>query len=108
MNDTVLGKISSIVLGIRDSRFGLFITLSGSYGVQTRYDCWDPIDIIPDKNHKWTENDRDKELVTICHKISKLLHDAKVDSIDKLLNKPVEFKFENGLLVSWRILTEVL
>jgi hypothetical protein len=40
--------------------------------------------------------------------VSKLLKEAKVDSVDKLKGKPVEVTFEGNTLKSWRILTEVL
>jgi hypothetical protein len=40
--------------------------------------------------------------------ISDLLHDAKVDSVEKLKGVPVEILFEGNTLKEWRIFTEVL
>ena len=108
MNETMLGKISEVKFGKLDGRIGLWLTLSGSWCVTANIVCWDPEDIIPDGNHKWKEEDRDKQLVEIMRKVSKLLKQAKVDNINDLLNVPVEFTSKGGLLDSWRILEEVL
>jgi hypothetical protein len=40
--------------------------------------------------------------------LSKLLKEAKVDSVEKLKGKPVEVTFDGNRLQEWRILTEVL
>ena len=40
--------------------------------------------------------------------IVELLHQAKVDRVEKLVGKPVEITWDNHMLKSWRILTEVL
>ena len=40
--------------------------------------------------------------------LSKLLNDAKVDSVDKLKGIPVEVTLEDNTLKEWRVLTEVL
>ena len=57
---------------------------------------------------KWTEEERTKGIDETIRFISKLLKDAKVDSVDKLKNIPVEVTFEGVMLKEWRILTEVL
>ena len=108
MNETILGKISSVIFGKREGRIGLFLTLSGTSGVQTSYECWDPEEIKPDKHHKWTEEDRGKILAETMYTISKLLKQAKVNDINDLLNIPVEITFEKNMLKTWRILEEVL
>jgi hypothetical protein len=108
MNETILGKISDIHFGLREGRIGLWITLSGSWSVQTSYECWSPEDIEPGDNHKWTEEDRKECLAKIMYKISELLHKAKVENINELINIPVEFTSKNQMLDSWRILEEVL
>ena len=108
MNETILGKISSVHFGKRDGRLGLSFTLSGSWSVQTSYVCWDPEDTKVTEHTRWTEEDRNKELSNIMRKISELLKQAKVDTVDELLNIPVEFTAEKGILTSWRILEEVL
>jgi hypothetical protein len=59
-------------------------------------------------NTKWTEEDRSKGIDETIRFVSKLLKDAKVDSVDKLKNIPVEVTFEGMMLKEWRILTEVL
>jgi hypothetical protein len=40
--------------------------------------------------------------------VSKLLKEAKVDSVEKLKGKPIEATFDGNMLKEWRILTEVL
>jgi len=40
--------------------------------------------------------------------LSKLLNDAKVDSVDKLKGIPVEVTLEDNTLKEWRVLIEVL
>ena len=108
MNETILGKISSVEFGLSEGRFGLWLTLSGSSSVQTSYVCWDPETNIPGKYHKWNNDDLDKEMASIMRKISEMLNKAKVNNVNDLLNIPVEFTFKNSKLDSWRILEEVL
>ena len=108
MDGTILGKISSVFFGKKEGRIGLWFTLSGEWSVQSSYVCWDPAEITPGEHHKWTEEDRNKELIQIMNKISELLKQAKVDNINSLLNIPVEFSFKKGTLDTWRILEEVL
>jgi hypothetical protein len=69
---------------------------------------WDAEKIECSEHAKWTEKDRDRNYAEIMRFVSKLLDDAKVDSIDKLKGVPVEVTFENRTLKSWRVLTEVL
>ncbi len=109
MTETNLGKISKVYFGKRDGRIGLWLTLSGNWCVDTSYDCWDPEEITPDnENYKWTEKDREEIMIKIMRTISELLKKAKVNDVNDLLNKPIEFTSEKGLLKSWRILEEVL
>ena len=108
MNETILGKISSVEFGLREGRFGLWLTLSGSWSVQTEYACWDPETNIPGEHHKWNNDDLDKEIASIMRKISELLNKAKVNNVNDLLNIPVEFTSKNNMLDTWRILEEVL
>jgi hypothetical protein len=60
------------------------------------------------KNAQWDETDRDVWYSEIMRYVSKLLKDAKVDSVDKLKGKPVEVTLDGNTLKEWRILTEVL
>ncbi len=108
METTILGKISEIYFGKKDQRIGLWITLSGSSSVQSSYDCWDPEDIKITENTKWTEEDRNEQLIVIMRKLSELLKKAKVNDIQDLKNIPVEITFSKHHLDSWRILEEVL
>ena len=56
----------------------------------------------------WTEADRIKGFGENANEILGLLRDAKVDSVDKLKDIPVECTFDGNMLKSWRILKEVL
>lgn len=111
MQGTFLGKIESIEFGVKDSRIGLFYTLSfnGCIEVQSSNTVWDPEQIKVTQYTKWTEDDRDMELAQLMRYISKLLSEAKVDDITKLAGKPVEVTIDEfNSLKSWRIFTEVL
>ena len=111
MQGTFLGKIESIKFGVKDSRIGLFYTLTfnNCCGTQSSNDVWDPQSIQVTEGTKWTEDDRDMELAELMRYISKLLYEAKVDDITKLVGKPIEVTIDEfNSLKSWRILTEVL
>jgi hypothetical protein len=41
-------------------------------------------------------------------RVENLLREAKVSELHDLVGKPIEVTFENLVLTSWRILTEVL
>jgi hypothetical protein len=88
---------------------GLHVTLgNGSWGVGDSRANWDAEQIKWSENTKWSEQDRDAGYAEIMRYVSKLLKDAKVDSVDKLKGKPVEVTFDGNQLKEWRILTEVL
>lgn len=58
---------------------------------------------------KWTEEDQAREWARANKFVKKLMNDAEVTSLDKLIGKPVEVTFDGtNTLVSWRILKEVL
>lgn len=107
-----LGKIESVSFGLggyQGSMLGLHITLgNGSWGVGSTKANWDAEQIKWTEHTKWSEEDRDGWYAEIMRYVSKLLKEAKVDSIDKLKGKPVEATFDGTLLKDWRILTEVL
>ncbi|HRT03820.1 MAG TPA: hypothetical protein P5513_07765 [Candidatus Diapherotrites archaeon] len=107
-----LGRIENVKFGIggyQNAMIGLHITLGNNdWGVQDSRSAWDAENIKYSKNSKWTEADRDKKYAEIVRYLSKLLKDAKVNSIDKLKGIPVEVTFEDNMLKEWRILTEVL
>jgi len=107
-----LGRIENVKFGIggyQNAMIGLHITLGNNdWGVQDSRSAWDAENIKYSKNSKWTEADRDKKYAEIVRYLSKLLKDAKVNSINKLKGIPVEVTFEDNMLKEWRILTEVL
>lgn len=111
--EKLLGKIASIHYGVggyQDVQLGLSITLEGKgWGTTVFNGIWDYSYIpSPTELHKWTEEDRTNQLIKINRNISELLKQAKVPTIDKLKNIPIEATFECGTLKDWRILTEVL
>lgn len=111
--EKLLGKIASIHFGLggyQDAQLGLSITLEGKgWGTNTFIGIWDYSYIpSPTEFHNWTEEDRTNKLIEVNRKISELLKQANVSSIDKLKNIPIEATFECGILKDWRILTEVL
>jgi hypothetical protein len=107
-----LGKIVSVQFGIggyQDAMFGVTITFEGKWGgVSWHMGCWSPSIIEVTENTKWTEEDRDKDLVAICRKLDSLLKEAKVNDVTKLVGKPVEIQFDGNTLKDWRLLTEVI
>ena len=112
MIDTKLGKIELIKFGLggySDSMFGLHITFSGTgWGVTDTISTWDYELVKHSEYCKWDEQERTDFNIQMIKRISKLLKDAKVQTIDQLKGKPVEIVFEGNTLKTWRILTEVL
>ena len=107
-----LGKIEDIRFGLggyQGAMLGLHVTLGNSgWGVGDSRANWDAEQIKWTENTQWSESDRDKWFSEIMRYVSKLLKEAKVDSVDKLKGKQVEVTFDGNMLKSWRILTEVL
>jgi hypothetical protein len=107
-----LGKIESVRFvhgGYQDACIGLSVTLgNGSWGVGDFKGAWDPEMVKHTENTKWTEKERSKTIDDTIRLISKLLKEAKVDSVDKLKGVPVEVTFDGMMLKEWRVLTEVL
>ena len=107
-----LGKIKKVSFGIgsyQDAMIGLHITLGGEgWGVEDSRSEWDAEKVEWSERCNWTEFERDKKYAEILRYVSKLLKDAKVDSVDNLQGIPVEVTFDNRILKEWRILTEVL
>lgn len=105
-----LGKIESVKFGLggyQGVMLGIHFTLGANgWGVGDSRAQWDAEMIS--EHAKWTESDRDVWYAEIMRYVSKLLKDAKVDSVDKLKGKPVEVTFDGNTLKEWRILTEVL
>ena len=107
-----LGKIESVKFGIggyQDAMIGLHVTLGNKgWGVSDSRSAWDAETITWSEHCKWTEAERNDTYAKLVRYVSKLLKDAKVDSVDKLKGIPVEVTFDGNLLKEWRILTEVL
>lgn len=107
-----LGKIQSVKFGhggYQDACIGLSVTLSdGGWGVGDFKGTWDPEMVASSEYTKWTEEDRTKGFDETMRFISKLLKDAKVETVDKLKGIPIEATFDGTLLKEWRILTEVI
>jgi hypothetical protein len=107
-----LGKIEEVSFGLggyQRAMLGIHVTLGASgWGVGDSRAQWDAETISCSEHSKWSESDRDVLYAEIMRYVSKLLSDAKVDSVDKLKGKPVEATFDGNTLKEWRILTEVL
>lgn len=109
-----LGKIENVMFGIggyQKARIGLHVTLSfrgDDWGVADSRSAWDAEIIKCSEHCNWTEADRDKQYAEILRYVSKLLKDAKVDTVDELKGIPVEVTFDGYSLKEWRVLTEVL
>lgn len=111
--EKLLGKIVAIHFGLggyQDVQLGLSISLEGKgWATNTFIGIWDYSYIpSPTEFHNWTEEDRTNRLIEVNRKISELLKEAKVSTIDQLKNIPIEATFECMTLKDWRILTEVL
>ena len=109
MTEKILGKITFAEFGtIRDYPFliglqlgfdlagGASIMDGGKYTVNISPEC------------KWQEHSRADTIVKTVEFVNKILKDAKVNHVSKLINKPVEVTIEKTTFKDFRILTEVL
>jgi len=107
-----LGKIQEVSFGLggyQHAMLGIHVTLGNEgWSVGDSKANWDSEQIKWTENTQWAESERDVFYAEIMRYVSKLLKEAKVDSVDKLKGKPVEVTFEGNTLKEWRILTEVL
>ena len=107
-----LGKIARVKFGIggyQESCLGIFFTLDfKGCGAMDSWSTWDAEKIKVTEYTKWTEETRSADYADIMRKISKLLHEAKVESVEDLKGVPIEAEFKDLKLVSWRVLEEVL
>lgn len=106
-----LGKIDRAVFGIggyQDACIGLSLSFSmRGGGVGEFMGTWNQSVEVSDRT-KWTEDDRSKHHADVVRFIDKILHEARVNSVDELVGIPVELTFDGMRLDSWRVLTEVL
>lgn len=107
-----LGKITKAKFGLGGYdgvMIGLHLTFSiGSSTVNWTKSDWDPEIIKLSEHTQWSEADRDANFSEIVRYLSKVLNEAKVDSVDRLIGIPVEITLDGNTLKSWRVLTEVL
>jgi hypothetical protein len=107
-----LGKIIDVNFGLggyKGVMIGLHVTLGSKEWIVSDSRCyWDVESVKLEENSEWTEDDRDKQYAEILRYLSKLMKQAKVDSVDKLKGIPVEVIIEGNTLKEWRVLTEVL
>lgn len=109
MTEKLLGKIEKVYFGdggYQGAQFGLTLCfyMSGSGITAFVNGGWKE----RPESAQWTEQDRAIQQSNLCMKIIEILKKAKVDDVYKLKNIPVEVIVENGCLISWRVLEEVL
>jgi hypothetical protein len=107
----VLGKIARATFGYggyQDVMFGLSVTLEGEGCGTGDFSGWWALDIDCGENTKWTEADRDAKYAEAVRLLNQTLLDAKKRHVAELVGTPVEITFEDRVLKSWRVLTEVL
>ena len=107
-----LGKIENVKFGLggyQEAMIGIHVTLGdGGWGVCDNRSAWDA-EMIEHSDHcKWTEKDRSKQYDDIMRYVSKLLKQAKAQTVDELKGKPIEATFDGNTIKEWRILEEVL
>jgi len=109
MKTKELGRIADISFGLggyQDVMLGVTVQLgTRSWGVADFNGTWS---FPPSEGAKWTLEDQTKQWGEMCRWVASLLEDAKKQKLSELVNVPVEVTMEDGRLVSWRILKEVL
>ncbi len=110
--DKHIGKINFLKVGMggyQDAMFGVTVDLTGpGWGVGDFKGFWSPSRMPRSEHAKWSDAKRKDAIADTFYWLDQLMKDANVSDANKLVGKPVEATFENGQLVSWRILTEVL
>lgn len=107
-----LGKISKARFGFcgyQEAMFGLALTFEGKgWGVCSDITGGWSEQVQWSNRCQWTEEDRTRQRAEMCKRVDATLTAAKVDSVDKLVGKPVEITFDGNALKEWRILEEVI
>jgi hypothetical protein len=112
MNTTKeLGKIEKVTFGYggyQDAMFGVTFVLSfGGMGVVDFKGTWSE-EVEVGENTKWSEEDRTMSNDDTVKFINRIMREAKVTEINRLVGIPIEVTSEGMSLKSWRVLTEVL
>jgi hypothetical protein len=104
-----LGHIDTASFGLggyQDAMLGFSFVLEGDHwGVS---DFWGHWAGSPGDNAKWTYEDQTQKFAEASRAVLELLKKARVNRLEDLSGIPIEITFENNVLKSWRILTEVL
>lgn len=109
MDGKVLGKITKAEYGmVRDYSFLFGLQLEFSLGDRTSIGCGSRYTINISETCKWTTEERQCGITKSVDEVHKILKDAKVDYVSKLVGKPVEVEIERNTFKNFRILTEVL
>lgn len=109
MTEKILGKITKAEYGmINDYPFLFGLQLYFSLGDGTSIGCGSRYTINISKECRWEESERKDAITKSVDEVYKILKDAKVDYVSKLVSKPVEVEIEKNTFKSFRILTEVL
>lgn len=104
-----LGKIKSVQFGVEEGRLGIHFSLEGKeWCVVTSNSTLDFETINHDESCDWNEEQRSKRHDEIMKFVSKLLNQARVSNVSELKGTPIEVTMNNGLLMEWRVLTEVI
>lgn len=105
----ILGKITKAEYGmVSDYPFLFGLQLYFSLGDGTFVGCGGRYTVNIGEACKWTTEERQCGITKSVDEIHKILKDAKVNYISKLVDKPVEVTIENNTFKDFRILTEVL
>ena len=109
MTEKILGKIASAEYGmVGDYPFLFGLQLRFSLGDGTSIGCGSRYTVNIGESCKWSTEERQYGITKSVDEVHKILKDAKVNYISKLVNKPVEVTIEGNCFKDFRILTEVL
>jgi len=107
-----LGKITLAKFGFggyQDQEIGLHVCLDWKTGFINRSRCAPDHALVEYMEACMLgEQNCDRSFAEIVRYCSKILSDAKVDSVEKLIGVPIEVTFKGVGFDSWRVLTEVL
>ena len=109
MTGKILGKITSAEYGmVSDYPFLFGLQLQFSLGDGTFIGCGSRYTVNIGESCKWTTEERQCGITKFVDEVHKILKDAKVNYVSKLVGKPVEVTIESNTFKDFRILTEVL